>query len=432
MSRVSSPSSISSQAVPIPNPYAPSSGPRQRSMSNGSAYSSFSATAHSPYGSFASRSNLAEASHVSSMYDHPTSNGGLDVSSSSVQTLTAPVYTAYAPSPSLLGTNDPLGRIAGRAPLISFGCGGRLVTCFHGSSTLNTGFDVALSSRQTTGVTVRPLHQIIPESALGNSTASFPGPLFCDPGSPTATLAIRPGASAQTKVNKARVTKYLEDRAEEMSRGLGYLTQGSAERKEAEGKLVLMKLLRIMVENDGRLAGSPDIEQSVRVALVSRLANSALNASASGGGSTTSALFAGPGSEGLPVASDLAYPSLGLPAAVDPSDTILATHTVKASSLDKIQDFLIRGDRRQAYHYALDQRLWAHAMVIASSIDKDAWKEVVTEFIKSEVGSTGSAPLAARGKDAPTTAISGRESLKVAYSLFAGQGAAAGTFPVLD
>lgn len=144
-------------------------------------------------------------------------------------------------------------------------------------------------------------------------------------------------------------------------------------------------------------------------------------------------MFSGPGSDGLPVASDLTYP-LSLGGALDPNDTILATNTVKASYLDKIQDFLIRGDRRQAYHYALDQRLWAHAMVIASSIDKEAWKEVVTEFIKTEVGSiggTGAALMAPRGKDAPTSAISGRESLKVAYSLFAGQGAAAGKCSVI-
>ena len=96
----------------------------------------------------------------------------------------------------------------------------------------------------------------------------------------------------------------------------------------------------------------------------------------------------------------------------------ISTTTLLASHLDKIQDFLLRGQRKQAYHYALDKKLWAHAMVISSSIDKDAWKEVVNEFLKSELGAqdtSHSMPL-----------MNGREGLRVAYSLFSGQGAAAG------
>jgi COPII coat assembly protein SEC16 len=98
------------------------------------------------------------------------------------------------------------------------------------------------------------------------------------------------------------------------------------------------------------------------------------------------------------------------------NETPLATYSVKPSSLDKITDFLIRGDRRQAFHFALDERLWAHAMVIASSVDKDAWKEVVNEFVRSELGvAPDSASLS-----------TGREPMRVAYNFFAGQGAASG------
>lgn len=57
-------------------------------------------------------------------------------------------------------------------------------------------------------------------------------------------------------------------------------------------------------------------------------------------------------------------------------------------------------------------------MVIASSIDKDAWKEVVNEFLRTELASGNN------DNHKPTT--DGREWLRVAYSLFSGQGAAAG------
>lgn len=118
------------------------------------------------------------------------------------------------------------------------------------------------------------------------------------------------------------------------------------------------------------------------------------------------------------------YPSHGLATS---DDTVVATNTLRSSQLNKIQRHLLRGDRRAAYQYAADERLWAHAMVIASSIDKEAWKEVVTEFLRSELSATGVAPLA---PDAAGAQTGGRESLKVAYSLFAGQGPASGSsFP---
>ena len=73
------------------------------------------------------------------------------------------------------------------------------------------------------------------------------------------------------------------------------------------------------------------------------------------------------------------------------------------------------GERRMAYRYALDERLWAHAMLIASSVDKDAWKESVSEFIRTELAT-----------DAMGGAVPGREPLRMAYGMFAGEGYSAG------
>jgi len=99
---------------------------------------------------------------------------------------------------------------------------------------------------------MRPLHAAIPESALDHISTSFPGPLFCDPGSPG---LVRTAVATQSKNNKAKVIEYLEGRAEEINRGLGYLSQGSPERRQAEGKLTLVKLLRVLLEHDGHLSG---------------------------------------------------------------------------------------------------------------------------------------------------------------------------------
>lgn len=106
-------------------------------------------------------------------------------------------------------------------------------------------------------------------------------------------------------------------------------------------------------------------------------------------------------------------------------DTRIADHSLWSSQLDKIQRFLLQGDRRAAYHYAADEKLWAHAMVIASSIDKEAWKEVVSEFVRSELSGavTGSSTNI---RDMASKSTGGREPLKVAYNLFAGQGPTSG------
>ena len=263
LSRGSSPVSIQSRKAPrYPSydPYAPgrstesvSLTTRDRSVSNGSLVSRSSVTSdlHIP-----SRlgQNLSDVPTSASL--HQTSRVTVhDTDRSQGQTLILPPQThaPYAPSPSLLGSNDPLGRTSSRAPIVSFGFGGKLVLCFHGSNTLNTGFDIALSSRQTTGIQMRPLSAAIPESVLDHISTSFPGPLYCDPGSPTSL--VRAAVATQSKNNKAKVTKYLEGRAEEIFRGLGYLSRGSSEHRQAEGKLMLVKLLKVLVEHDGHLSG---------------------------------------------------------------------------------------------------------------------------------------------------------------------------------
>jgi hypothetical protein len=406
------------------NPYAPppKNGPsrthdRNRSMSNGSSYSSKSGFGEDVY-----VPQRQQSESYTSRYDYQGLNG-YEPSTTTTQELHVPPYihAQYAPSPSLLGSNDPLGRTAVRIPVFSFGFGGKFVTCFHNDPELNTGFDVALSTRKSTAVQIRVLNKIIPESALDSSAVSYPGPLFSDPGTPTAISLVRTGMSAQTKVKKARVVKYLTERAEEISRAIGYLHQGTPASREAEGKLILVNLLKVMVENDGRLSGTPQIDLAVRAALVSRLGNSPPHDAPS---STPSTGFSVPADLGS--VSDLSVPfaSIGL-SSPDPNESPISVTTLRPSALDKIQDFLVRGERQKAYHFALDEKLWAHAMVISSSIDKEAWQEVVREFLKSELGAKVDPNQTFTVGSNPPIKTNGREGLRVAYSLFSGQGAAA-------
>ncbi|KAH7871832.1 Sec23-binding domain of Sec16-domain-containing protein [Lentinula edodes] len=410
-------SSISSPPPPRPppqsrgsydvNPYLPNSKPvtppHNRSMSNGSILSTLSEDPYAPSKfqsgeSYTSRYNYLDNDQAS---PNPGSASSGISSLGPPQDIKAPTYTPYAPSPSLLGTNDPLGRAGARVPVFSFGFGGKFVTCFHGADKMNTGFDVALASRNSTGVEIRALNKIIPNSALNLSSVSFPGPLFSDPGSPTIGL-VRPGAAAQAKTKKARVVKYLEDRVEEFSQGLGYVPTGSEDQGRTESKLILFKILKVLVENDGKLSGTPSMDAAVRAALVPQTGADPNGAESSNFTSVADLQ----GADGT---------LMGLSNTSSSGETPISITTLRPSALNKIERFLLHGERRQAYHYALDQKLWSHAMIIASGIDKEAWQEVVNEFLKTELGT-----------QAPSMGPSnGRESLRVVYSLLSGQGAKA-------
>lgn len=329
------------------------------------------------------------------------------------ETHTSVSRPAYAPSPSLLGSNDPLGRVSARAPIVSFGFGGKLVTCFHGSADLSTtGFDVALSARRTTNIAIREVHKVLPEYALEPQAALYPGPLFSDPGSPVTSL-VRTGMSSNLKTKKARVVKFLEERAVELSRGATYAHEGF-ERRKVEDKLALVQVLKVMVEHDGVLYGSPQIDAAVRVALVPYINGNLREAGKEPSAALSTSTFSTPFADGY---------STFVPST---NETPISVTATRPSALDKIQEFLVRGERRQAYHYALDEKLWAHAMVISSSIDKEAWKEVVGEFLKAELGAHDPQhALVTRGNDNVLPRTSGRECLRVVYSLFSGQGPAA-------
>ncbi|KAG7452475.1 uncharacterized protein BT62DRAFT_878913 [Guyanagaster necrorhizus] len=383
-------------------------------MSNGSALSSSSTEAEDPYAPVRhTRAQTSETDYGSAIYRYDNNEMPQTLGAPEMK---PPTHTPYAPSPSLMGTNDPLGRSSARIPVFSFGFGGNVVTCFHGAAMLNTGFDVALSSRNSTAVEVRLLHKIIPESALDTSV-SFPGPLFSDPGSSTSGL-VRTGASSQAKTRKAKVIKYLTHRAEEMKQGIGYLHANSPERRRADGKLVLVRLLKVMVENDGRISGSPQIDAAVRSALIPR---QDLTISESTTPSTVASGFT-PALESTAISS---YTGLSVTSVGRNEDTV-STSVLRSSALDKMQDFLLRGERKKAYHYALDEKLWAHAMVIASGIDKDAWEEVVNEFLRTELGvkeDPSRNSLQVRGNEALPPSVNGREGLRAAYRLYSGQGA---------
>ena len=94
----------------------------------------------------------------------------------------------------------------------------------------------------------------------------------------------------------------------------------------------------------------------------------------------------------------------------------LSIIALKPSHLSRIETFMLAGEWRQAYHYALDEKLWAHALLLAHGLDKDAWDEVVKEFMRSELGQVPKSTVTNRSSD-------NFDALRLGYGLFAGFGA---------
>jgi hypothetical protein len=64
------------------------------------------------------------------------------------------------------------------------------------------------------------------------------------------------GVAANTKAKKTALVQWLEEFASEAEREVGYVSNDSVvSRAKAEGKSVLIKLLMVLIENDGKLVG---------------------------------------------------------------------------------------------------------------------------------------------------------------------------------
>lgn len=296
-------------------------------------------------------------------------------------------YEPYQPSPAT-GANTQHGvssaistnhdRLLNRPaiPIASFGFNGKLVTFFPSSSShaaASYGMMYDQSSSSTT-VKIQKLSEIAQSDVPGLD--SFPGPLFMDTNATS--------ASGKAK-KKKELLAWLNTRIEDSQKERSYLGAGSSEelRAQADQKLVVLQLLKILLEHDGKLTGTPQLDQLVQQALVPHLSSSEHNSSA----------FA--------VAADLGK-------RVEQTST---SSVLQATSgdLDTIQLHLLKGERREAVQYALNNRLYTHALVIASGTDKALLAEVVKDFLAYELSGMNH---------------SGREALKVAYSLLAGSGPA--------
>ncbi|KAK4646340.1 vesicle coat component [Podospora bellae-mahoneyi] len=288
---------------------------------------------------------------------------------SSVQDLTSPHLTAYAPQvpapaapastssrprgfslnmnvipPTDGREHDPLQRWRG-APLLSWGVGGSMVTMFP-KEVPRYGMNQSVPSvvRSPGEVKVKNAKDIAP---LEERLTKFPGPL-------------------KGKSKKKEAISWLSAGIETLERGLpntfGMQSHLAHDDKRAFERVLLWKILRVFIEHDGILEGNPAVEKAVRDLLSPSPATEAAVPYLNGGA------------------------SLGLS---DSPATSMRTDSVDSATVESIRRHLLNGESEKAIWAAADQRLWGHALLLANALAPNLYKQVAHEFVKKEVNFPG-------------------------------------------
>ena len=247
---------------------------------------------------------------------------------------------------------DPLERWRG-CPIFHWGLGGSILLHFPQQiPRYGAGHGIPTIQCNPGEVTVHNIRALNP---LPQSFSSFPGPL-------------------KGKSKKKDVSSWLEAAIKSMateleSSNLDNLLPPDL-RLRMEEKILLWKLMQVLVDHNGILDGNSEVKEAVaRLLAESETANSMT-------------LSTHESSRHVTHQGDHASPQ----------------------AIKEIHSNLLQGEREKAVWYAADQGLWAHAMLISSTLRKDVWKQVIQEFARQDVKKAGEST----------------ESLAALYQVFAG------------
>lgn len=232
---------------------------------------------------------------------------------------------------------DPLERWKGH-PIMHFSPSGFVSTSFPRQTPFYAAGQSVPALKCTAGnVTLMAAESVLPAD---DRYAKFPGPL-----------------SGKGKGKKKELLAWMAGKVEDLERELESaqlnFSMPADEKKRAEEKLVLWKIMRLLVENDGMLEGKPGINEEVRRILMPNLAQV---------------------QQGMDLQSPMsAAPSQG--------------EAVDKRVLEDLRLALLLGQREKAVFLAEEKKLWGHAMLIASTMGPEAWKGIIQSFVRASVRS---------------------------------------------
>lgn len=253
--------------------------------------------------------------------------------------------------------HDPLERWKG-APILKFGFGGIIATSFPKRIpryTAGHGFPMIKCNPGEVRLQTSNI------GTLSDDIARFPGPL-------------------KSKGKKKEILEWLQLKIDALESAQASIAPTSSlpdSVKKHEEKILLWKSVGAFVEYDGTITSNSKATNAIRTILCPAIANNGNWESPSG------RLSAG-----------ISKPE-GMHSAVD---------QMSPGAMETVQRLLLQGEREKAVWHAVDQRMWAHAMVLSSTLDKSVWKQVLHEFTRLEVKTQGE----------------NSESLAALYEVFAG------------
>jgi len=248
-------------------------------------------------------------------------------------------------------------------PVFAWGVGGTIVTSFP-KDVPRYGMNqtMPMMLRSPGEVKIKNFKDIDP---LPDRLASFPGPL-------------------KGKSKKKETVLWLSAGIEILEKDASYLRTLptlSHDDKRIEERVLLWKILRVFIDNDGILEGNLVVDKAVRAVLSPGLDD-----------------------EIPPGSAPLYATGADLSGISQPSSSAPRAEPVDPTAVDQLRKHLLRGDREKAVWDAVDKRLWAHAMLISNTVSRDLYKQVCQEFVQKEVKNIGD----------------NTESLAALYEIFAG------------
>ncbi|KAL9541126.1 hypothetical protein PS6_010443 [Mucor atramentarius] len=182
----------------------------------------------------------------------------------------------------------------------------------------------------------------------------------------------------RAKQKKKDVAQYMVQMMDEFEKEKLAVVYNSQAYRRLESKILLWQLIKVLLENDGAINDKGKMDQAILSVLRPTITN---------------------------------VEDQQQPLSVDLSDQVLS----------KIEHYLLNGDRIGAVDYAIQEGLWAHALIISSCVDKNLWQKAIKNFVDREKNCT---PEMRQNRQFNNIA-GNNQALRVIYSLFSGAGTAA-------
>ncbi|KAI8355084.1 Sec23-binding domain of Sec16-domain-containing protein [Choanephora cucurbitarum] len=257
--------------------------------------------------------------------------------------------------------SDHLERAKG-CPLITFGFGGKMVVSFPRSV---TDYYASTVKSQAGPIQIRRMPKP-KEAPLG--------PVLLDP-------------KMSLKQKKKQITDYIQHRLAQLMEQQNTMATGSVEYHQLSNQWLLWRLVQVMVETEGTVNDKGKMDEAI-LKIIRPEAQS----------------------------KEQEDTYFSLPNAIHVGEQDLSDQM-----LQKIEQLLLEGNRRGAVDYAIQEDLWAHALIISSCVDRQLWQQVIQQFVDRELNATPEM----RQKRMFHPACGQNQALRVMYALFSGTGALA-------